>query len=111
MDDTLHDLGRLRSISSVTFLVLLLAWESLAPFGSYFVGKTGERLRHGAKNLALGILNALLIGLVFVALWWTTAEWAQAHQFGLLTGCRCQLGRVWPGLSFYSMPGCISGTG
>jgi sterol desaturase/sphingolipid hydroxylase (fatty acid hydroxylase superfamily) len=88
MDDTLHDLGQLRSISSVTFLVLLLAWESLAPFGSYFVGKTRERLLHGAKNLALGILNALLIGLVFVAVWWTTAEWAQAHQFGLLNRLR-----------------------
>jgi sterol desaturase/sphingolipid hydroxylase (fatty acid hydroxylase superfamily) len=84
MDDVLHDLGRLRSISSGTFLVLLLAWESLAPFGSYFVRRTGERLRHGAKNLILGILNALLTALVFVALWWTTAEWARAHQFGLL---------------------------
>jgi sterol desaturase/sphingolipid hydroxylase (fatty acid hydroxylase superfamily) len=84
MGELLDDVGRLRSISSVAFLVLLLAWESLAPFASYFVGKTGERLRHGAKNLALGILNALLTGLVFVALWWTTAEWAQAHQFGLL---------------------------
>jgi hypothetical protein len=68
--------------------VLLLAWESLAPFGSYFVGKPGERLLHGTKNLALGILNALLIGLIFVALWWTTAEWAQARQFGLLNWLR-----------------------
>jgi sterol desaturase/sphingolipid hydroxylase (fatty acid hydroxylase superfamily) len=84
MDDLLHDLGRVRSIASVTFLVLLLAWESLAPFGSYFAGKTGERLRHGFKNVALGVLNALVIGLVFVALWWTTAEWAQTHHFGLL---------------------------
>jgi sterol desaturase/sphingolipid hydroxylase (fatty acid hydroxylase superfamily) len=59
-------------------------WESSAPFGFYFVRNSGERLRHGLKNLVLGILNALLTGLVFVALWWTAAEWAQAHNFGLL---------------------------
>ena len=88
MGDLLHDVSQLRSISSIAFLVLLLAWESLAPFGSYFVGKPGERLLHGTKNLALGILNALLIGLIFVALWWTTAEWAQASQFGLLNWLR-----------------------
>jgi sterol desaturase/sphingolipid hydroxylase (fatty acid hydroxylase superfamily) len=84
MDDLLHDLARLRSISAVAFLLLFLAWESLAPFCSYFAGNTGERVRHGVKNLALGILNSLLTGLVFVALWWTTSEWAQTHQIGLL---------------------------
>ena len=84
MDDILHNLGQLRSISAVAVLLLLLVWESSAPFGFYFVGNSGERLRHGLKNLVLGILNALLTGLVFVALWWTAAEWAQAHNFGLL---------------------------
>ena len=84
MDDILDNLGQLRSISAVTALLLLLVWESSAPFGFYFVGNSGERLRHGLKNLVLGILNALLTGLVFVALWWTAAEWAQAHKFGLL---------------------------
>ena len=84
MDAILKDIGLLRSISSVVFLVLLLAWESFAPFASYFVGGSGERMRHVVKNLALGVLNALLTGLVFVALWWATAEWAQSHHFGLL---------------------------
>lgn len=84
MDDILHDIGQLRSISAVTVLLLLLVWESSTPFGFYFVGNSGERLHHGLKNLVLGILNALLTGLVFVALWLTTAEWAQAHNFGLL---------------------------
>lgn len=84
MENLPHNIDQVRSIASVAFLVLLLAWESLAPFGSFFAGKLGERLRHGAKNVALGILNALLTGLVFVALWWTTAEWTRAHHFGLL---------------------------
>ena len=54
MGDLLHDVSQLRSISSIAFLVLLLAWESLAPFGSYFVGKPGERLLHGRKESRSG---------------------------------------------------------
>jgi sterol desaturase/sphingolipid hydroxylase (fatty acid hydroxylase superfamily) len=84
MDGNLQDIDQLRNTSAVVVLLLLLAWESSAPFGLYFVGDSGQRLRHGLKNLVLGILNALLTGLVFVALWWTTAEWAQAYNFGLL---------------------------
>ena len=84
MDNALHNLNQWRSISSITMLTLVLAWESLVPYFSYFAGSTGERVRHGLKNLALGVANSLLTGLGFVALWWTTAQWAQAHEFGLL---------------------------
>jgi len=84
MDDALHNLNKWRSISSVTVLTLVLAWESLAPFFTYFAGSTGERLRHGLKNVVLGVLNSLLTGLGFAALWWAVAQWAQAHEFGLL---------------------------
>ena len=84
MDDTLQNLNQWRSISSVTVLALVLAWESLAPFFTYFAGSAGERVRHGLKNLALGIVNSLLTGLGFAALWWAAAHWAQAHEFGLL---------------------------
>lgn len=82
--NTLYDLSQWRSISALTLLALLLAWESLVPFFGYFAGNRGEWARHGLKNLALGVLNALLTGLGFAALWWTTAHWAQAHDFGLL---------------------------
>src|ERR1051326_2403657 len=85
MDSALQELNGWRSISSLTLLVILLAWESLAPFFAYFSGNTGERVRHGLKNVALGVLNALFTGLVFAALWWATAEWAQAHEFGVLS--------------------------
>ncbi len=84
MDDVLHDLSQWRSVSALTLLVLLLAWESLVPFFAYFAGNTGDRVRHGLKNVVLGVFNALLTGLGFAALWWTTARWAQAHGFGLL---------------------------
>ena len=75
-----------RTISSLSLLALLLIWESLLPFFSYFVGSGRERASHGLKNLALGALNSVLTGMGFVALWWTTARWAQAHGVGLLNG-------------------------
>ncbi|MBL9171343.1 MAG: sterol desaturase family protein [Verrucomicrobiales bacterium] len=84
MDNALHNLNQWRSISSITMLTLMLGWESLMPFFAYFAGSTHERVRHGLINLALGIVNSLLTGLGFVALWWTSAEWARAHGFGLL---------------------------
>jgi sterol desaturase/sphingolipid hydroxylase (fatty acid hydroxylase superfamily) len=84
MDPAVHDLNQWRSLSAVTLLVLLLAWESTVPFFTCFAGRTGERVRHGLKNLVLGFLNSLLTGLGFAALWWTAAQWAQAHGFGLL---------------------------
>ena len=84
MDDALHNVNQWRSISSMAVLSLVLAWESLVPFFTYFAGNTGERVRHGLTNLVLGVVNSLLTGLGFAALWWTTAGWAQAHGFGLL---------------------------
>lgn len=84
MDDALHNLNQWRSMSSVTVLTLVLAWESLVPFLSYFAGSKGERVRHGLKNLTLGVVNSLITGLGFSALCWMTAQWAQAHEFGLL---------------------------
>jgi sterol desaturase/sphingolipid hydroxylase (fatty acid hydroxylase superfamily) len=73
-----------RAVGSLSVLTLLLAWESLDPFFTWFTRNTGQRVRHGMKNVALGVLNALITGLAFAALWWTTAQWAQARQFGLL---------------------------
>lgn len=84
MDNALHELSRWRSLSSLTVLALLLAWESLVPFFAYFAGNASERARHALKNVVLGVLNAMLTGLGFAGLWWTTAQWAQAQEFGLL---------------------------
>jgi sterol desaturase/sphingolipid hydroxylase (fatty acid hydroxylase superfamily) len=50
----------------------------------YSVRDSADRFRHGLKNLVLGVLNAVVIGLVFVGLWWAAAESAQFHNFGLL---------------------------
>jgi sterol desaturase/sphingolipid hydroxylase (fatty acid hydroxylase superfamily) len=82
----MHELTQWRSIGSITVLTLVLAWETLAPFFAYFTGIPGERVRHGLRNLTLGIANSLLTGLGFAALWWATARWSEAHEFGLLNG-------------------------
>jgi sterol desaturase/sphingolipid hydroxylase (fatty acid hydroxylase superfamily) len=78
------EISSIRTASSVVLLVLLLAWESLVPFFAFFAGSAGDRVRHGLKNLVLGVLNALFTALVFVAFWLATAQWAEEHAFGLL---------------------------
>jgi sterol desaturase/sphingolipid hydroxylase (fatty acid hydroxylase superfamily) len=64
-------------------LVLLLAWETAQPYFPLF-RRIGERARHGALNLALGLLNAAVIALAFAAAWLAVTQWSAAHRFGLL---------------------------
>lgn len=84
MADLMTELSRIRTASALVVLVVLLAWEGFVPFFAHFTGNTRERVRHGLKNLVLGVLNSLLAGVGFAALWWKIAQWAQAHEFGLL---------------------------
>jgi sterol desaturase/sphingolipid hydroxylase (fatty acid hydroxylase superfamily) len=84
MADLITELSRIKTASSVGLLALLLVWESWAPFFAYFSRAGGERARHALKNLALGVLNAVVTGLLFVGLWWSTAAWAERQHFGLL---------------------------
>jgi sterol desaturase/sphingolipid hydroxylase (fatty acid hydroxylase superfamily) len=76
--------SQIKATSSAGLLVLLLAWESWTPFFAWFAGAAGERARHGVKNLTLGLINAVVTGLLFVSLWWSAAAWAEQHPFGLL---------------------------
>ncbi len=64
-------------------LVALLAWETAQPFFALFA-RSGERMRHGALNLALGALNILVVALGFAALWLAVTQWTAARGFGLL---------------------------
>jgi sterol desaturase/sphingolipid hydroxylase (fatty acid hydroxylase superfamily) len=62
------ELSQIKTASAVSFLVLLLAWESWSPFFAYFARAGGERARHALKNLGLGVLNAVVTGLLFVGI-------------------------------------------
>lgn len=65
-------------------LVLLLLWEQAHPFFEYFRGRTRERGVHVIHNLLIGALNALLVAVVFVSIWYAVADWAADRGFGLL---------------------------
>lgn len=66
----------------VGVLLVLLAWEGIAPFLPFPQGRA--RLRHGLRNVLLGSLNAIATALVFTGLWWLAAEWSADRAFGLL---------------------------
>ena len=63
-------------------LLVLLVWESAAPFFPFPKGRA--RARHGLRNVLLGGLNAVVTAALFIGLWWTATEWAEDHRFGLL---------------------------
>lgn len=64
-------------------LVLLLLIETAAPFFTHFRDAKARGL-HLLRNLALGLLNAVVVALVFVGLWALAAGWAADAGFGLL---------------------------
>src|SRR6185503_2179607 len=74
----------IRTATSAVVLLALLTWESFAPFFTYFQDGPGLRLRHGLRNVTLGVLNAALNGVICVGLWGTAARWAEANHFGVL---------------------------
>ncbi len=77
-------LARARWQFTLVPLLLLLGWETVSPLFPFFQGRRDERLRHGARNVFLGVLNAALAALLFAGLWWVAAEWAERHRCGLL---------------------------
>jgi sterol desaturase/sphingolipid hydroxylase (fatty acid hydroxylase superfamily) len=79
----LEQLQQGRGVLSLGWLVVLLAWESAAPFLPLF-RSPGDRGRHGLRNLAIGWINGLAIALPFAFLWKWVADVAAGHGFGLL---------------------------
>lgn len=64
----------------VVLLALFWAWESWRPF---FGLRTG-RLHHAVLNLALALVNTVVLALAFGALTVLAADWAASNRFGLL---------------------------
>ena len=83
----LADTAALRATASVVLLALLLVWESATPFFAFFANAArpfAKRARHGLANVALGVLNAVVVRFVFLGMWVYTMEWANARDVGLL---------------------------
>jgi sterol desaturase/sphingolipid hydroxylase (fatty acid hydroxylase superfamily) len=74
----------LRGYASVLWLVVLLGWESIAPYFALFRDGWRHRGGHALRNIVMGALNALLIRLLFVGGWKWMADRAEASGFGLL---------------------------
>jgi sterol desaturase/sphingolipid hydroxylase (fatty acid hydroxylase superfamily) len=67
-------------ILTVCGLILLLALESWLPA----VFNRPHRLRHAARNLTLGLLNAIALALLVAPFIARVAVWAEENRFGLL---------------------------
>ncbi|MEP0548865.1 MAG: sterol desaturase family protein [Rhodothermales bacterium] len=72
-------------------LVALLLVESAHPFFALFRDRR-ERGVHLLRNLALGLVNAAVVALVFAGLWVLAAAWADERGLGLLNVLRNTVG-------------------
>ena len=70
----------LKPALTVLALALLWTWESLFPF---FAGRR-QRPRHALRNVAIALLNTVVLALLFGAATVAVASWAAANDFGLL---------------------------
>lgn len=84
MDTNLEILQRWKPLSGVVWLLILLLWETLAPYFDLFRNNPHKRLGHITRNMVLGILNAIMTAFLFAALWSKTAAWSAQNGFGLL---------------------------
>jgi sterol desaturase/sphingolipid hydroxylase (fatty acid hydroxylase superfamily) len=69
-----------KTAAAVGFLALFWVWESLHPFFPFRAG----RWRHARRNLAVAILNAVVLGLTFGLVATVVSDWCDEHWLGLL---------------------------
>jgi sterol desaturase/sphingolipid hydroxylase (fatty acid hydroxylase superfamily) len=76
-----HDyLSHLPTLVTVCGLVLLVTLESWLPAA----GNRSGRLRHMARNLTLGLVNASAVAMIVASPIANAARWAEESRFGLL---------------------------
>lgn len=69
-----------RVLPAVLVLVLLWSWESISPL---FFGRVC-RLRHAGRNLAMAVLNGIILFFTLGLATTMLADWTAEHQFGLM---------------------------
>jgi hypothetical protein len=80
--------GYARRAAPMLLLALFWCWETWRPF----FGQKERRLRHAGRNLAVAVLNTVVIGLLFGYALTAVAGWTQENHLGLLNN----LGLGWP---------------
>ena len=78
---------------AIGMLFALLLWETAHPFFPFPKGR--KRVRHGARNIFLGLLNAAMTALAFIGLWWWAAAFSEKHGIGLLHWLPLPLWAAW----------------
>lgn len=94
-------LQKLKTGSALVLLALLLLWETLVPWYGFFRDRGGFRLKHGLRNFAVGVVNTVMVTLLFVKSWWWAANLAEKTGLGLLNAVHLpELPRVLLGVLF-----------
>lgn len=70
-------------MTQVIALGLLLWLESMIPL---FLREPGRRLQHGLRNVAIGLMNGVLLTAGFSGLVFAAVRWGGTHPIGLLHG-------------------------
>ncbi|MDP9291276.1 MAG: hypothetical protein M3O82_02805, partial [Verrucomicrobiota bacterium] len=68
MDTIFLYISKIRTPVVVGWLVLLLVWESGAPFFGFFRSRARDRFWHGLENMFVGLVGAIIPALGFISL-------------------------------------------
>lgn len=77
-----------KPLAATSLLVVLWAAESVAPL---YLQRRG-RVRHGIRNLALGLVNTLAVAVPFASVMLVVTRWAEHRAIGIGHGL---IGPVW----------------
>jgi len=77
---TLESMKAAKSIVLVALLIVFWCWETWRPF----FGQRDGRVRHAVRNLAIALVNTLVLGAVFGATTVTVLEWTAQCRLGLM---------------------------
>lgn len=84
MELTWIDATTIRNGAALAGFAVFLGWETIRPFFPFFKGDLGRRGVHIARNIGVGLLNAVLIWAAFLWLWRWAADGSAEAGFGLL---------------------------
>jgi sterol desaturase/sphingolipid hydroxylase (fatty acid hydroxylase superfamily) len=84
----LEIVGYAKRVAPVLLLVLFWCWETWRPF----FGQKEGRLKHAGRNLAVAVINTVVLALLFGYALVVVTGWTQQNNLGLLNN----LGLGWP---------------
>ncbi|WP_310572061.1 sterol desaturase family protein [Gemmatimonas sp.] len=73
--------------AALTVLAVLVLWESVQPFFPLFghgPQSVRDRVVHGMKNIAIGLVNVILVRFGFLGVWIAAMDWSREHGVGVL---------------------------